>query len=323
MEQLQPYDFIILIILGVCTLRGFFKGMASQVATLALIIVTWWAAVQFSPAIAPSIKADPPWNRVLAIFLIFVVVYIGVTVFYRMVDGIIKKIRLKSFDRLLGAVFGLIKGIALGMILTFFAVTLSTMTCDKALSSKSGVYLSLLLEKTAKNLPEDVNGLLAKNLEAFRETLDNRMENSDESSLINSSSEKLNNYFTKAHAVQEIHENYKKLTNPADEKPSLNDSFSQENEEGFNISKLIQSLKPVQTPTQAPTQEKVNGRTTYDANPPITIPADPKIVPNSIFSQPDSPDPNRTSSSKQPIDPTDPQKLESIGQRWLELMLSE
>ena len=45
---------------------------------------------------------------------------------FRLVSGLIDRVRLKEFDRQMGALFGAAKGVLLCVAITFFAVTLST-----------------------------------------------------------------------------------------------------------------------------------------------------------------------------------------------------
>lgn len=50
---MQTYDLLMIVVLAAATLFGFVKGMAWQVAYLASLIVSYIAAVKFSPQLAP------------------------------------------------------------------------------------------------------------------------------------------------------------------------------------------------------------------------------------------------------------------------------
>jgi|GEM_PF-6558066 len=305
MESLQPYDIIILILLGVLTLRGFFKGAASQVATLVALIVTWWAAVKFSPVVTPMIKADPPWNKIVAIFLIFIAVYIAVRILHRMIAGMITRFRMKSFDRLFGAIFGLLEGIVLGMVVTFFAVTLTTFTCEKALQSKSGVILARFVEKIAKIFPEDVNQLVKKNLEAFQTTMAQQKANAGSDAPINTPSKSealISGLLHKSSMVSDLNTSYKSLVDPASQPPTLpaqTSTVSQEKDTGSGLfTRLLQTTN--NKPIQEPPELKNNA---IAENPPVTIAEKPG--PEKLVS---SPQMENTASDRK---------------RWLELILSE
>ena len=53
---MQSYDFLMLAVVIGCMVFGAWKGMAWQVASLASIVVSYFAAVNFSGAIAPMIS---------------------------------------------------------------------------------------------------------------------------------------------------------------------------------------------------------------------------------------------------------------------------
>ena len=55
---MPAYDILMLVVLVGCTLFGLWKGMAWQVASLASIVASYFAAVNFSGAIAPMISPD-------------------------------------------------------------------------------------------------------------------------------------------------------------------------------------------------------------------------------------------------------------------------
>ncbi|MCL2118999.1 MAG: CvpA family protein [Planctomycetaceae bacterium] len=173
---MQVYDIIILILVGWLTLRGAMKGMISQLASIAAVIASFWAAVRFGPVLEPimqsTFNAKPPWDKVLGITLAFVGASIAVMFLHRVLLKIISVIRMRKFDRLCGAMFGFLKGVLIGMILTFFAVMLSEQTRTLATQSRCGQILVLLIQRTQSLLPEDVSTLIEANLEGFRKQLE-------------------------------------------------------------------------------------------------------------------------------------------------------
>ena len=117
------YDLIMVLVLVGTTIFGFWKGMAWQLASLASLIVSYFGALRFSEQLAPVIKLDPPLNRFVAMLLIYVCSSFIIWMLFRLVAGAIDKVRLESFDRQLGAMFGFAKGVLLCVVITFFAVT--------------------------------------------------------------------------------------------------------------------------------------------------------------------------------------------------------
>jgi len=77
-----------------------------------------------------------------------------------------------DFDRQMGALFGLVKGVLWCLLITFFAVTLSETTRQWVLQSRSGYYTALLIQHGTPILPEDVRNVLGKYIKRLDEGLE-------------------------------------------------------------------------------------------------------------------------------------------------------
>ena len=164
------YDIFMLIVLVATTLWGVWKGMAWQVAALASVLVSAAVAVHCSPAVAPWIpwvSAQEPWNRYLAMLVLYLVTAAAIWIVFHQVSNIIDRVQLKDFDRQLGAVFGLAKGILYCVVITFFAVTLSEPARQKVLQSHSGDLIARGIRNANPGLPADVRTYLGKYIDEF------------------------------------------------------------------------------------------------------------------------------------------------------------
>lgn len=169
---MSPYDILMLVVLVGCTLFGLWKGMAWQLASLASLIVSYIVALKFSDAVAPHISDEAPWNRFLAMLILYIVTSLAIWLAFRVVAGVIDKVKLKEFDKQLGAAFGLAKGVALCLIVTFFAVSLSEPLRAKVQSSQSGYYISRLLDRAGPLIPEQFSEVLNPRVEELKHKLD-------------------------------------------------------------------------------------------------------------------------------------------------------
>jgi len=226
MSNMQVYDIIILIIVGWLTLRGAMKGMVSQLASIAALIASIWAAIRFSPVLEPILQsnfnAQPPWDKVSAIVIVFVGASIAVMLVKRVLAGIINAIHLKQFDRLCGALFGFLKGVLIGMILTFFAVMLSEQTRTMATQSPSGQILVRLIQHSQSLLPDEVSALIAANLEGFQK----QMGTADGAiGQIKTASDFKNAIEAAKNTVTQLTQRFSGSSDPADETPSLSDEI--------------------------------------------------------------------------------------------------
>ncbi|MBN1908510.1 MAG: CvpA family protein [Pirellulales bacterium] len=169
---MQWYDVLMLAVVVMTTLFGFWKGMAWQVTSLASLIVSAMVAIRFGPQVAPMISEQEPWNRFLAMLILYVLTSLGIWILFRLVAGAIDRVRLKEFDRQLGALFGLAKGVLLCVVITFFMVTLSEQARQAVLGTYSGRGIAVLIKNATPVLPEEITNVLGKYLDELDRKLD-------------------------------------------------------------------------------------------------------------------------------------------------------
>jgi membrane protein required for colicin V production len=170
---MQAYDFVMIAVLLGATLFGFVKGMAWQIASLASLVVSYFVALRFSGQIAPVFGDSEPWNRFVAMLVIYMACSFAIWVLFRAVAGAIERVKLREFDRQLGALFGFAKGVLLCAVITFFAVTLLPPAQKQSIvASRSGRYIGVLLDKTRAAVPPEYGDVLKPYLDKFEQRLD-------------------------------------------------------------------------------------------------------------------------------------------------------
>ena len=169
---LEVYDLGMLAVLLVAVVFGAWKGMAWQIASLASLVLSAAVAIRFSGPLAPLFSSSEPWNRFLAMFVLYLAVSLLIWIVFRMVSRGIDRVQLREFDRQAGALVGGLKGVALCLIITFFAVTLSEAARQAVLRSRSGYYIARLIQRAEPVLPEEVRGVLGGYIEELDRRLD-------------------------------------------------------------------------------------------------------------------------------------------------------
>lgn len=169
---MQPYDIAMLAIIGVTALHGFWKGMAWQIAALASLIVSYFVALRFSPDLAPYLSQQAPYNRFIAMLLIYLGTSLGIWLIFRAVSNALDNLKLRDFDRQVGGLFGIAKGVVVCVVVTFFAVTLTAEGRALVLKSKSGVYIARLIHEATPIMPEELRAELGPSLEKLDRGLD-------------------------------------------------------------------------------------------------------------------------------------------------------
>jgi len=169
---MQPYDIIMLVVLGVATLWGALRGMAWQIASLASVVGSSFVAVRYGEALAPHISESAMTNRVIAMLVLYLLTSLAIWMVFRLVATFIDRVRLKGFDRQMGALLGAAKGTLWCLLITFFAVTMSNHTRREVLISHSGYYMAALIERAEPLLPGEVRDVIGGYLEQLDRGLD-------------------------------------------------------------------------------------------------------------------------------------------------------
>lgn len=172
MSSLQTYDWIMLGVIAVAVLFGAWKGLAWQVASIAAIFVSYLVALRLHAPVAAWIRVDPPWNSFLAMFLIYAGCSLVIWIAFGFVRTFIDRFHLKSFDRQVGALIGGVKGGALCIVITLFAVTLLGPTKRQEIcQSRSGQLIARTINRLRGLVPEEVHEVLAPYLKKFDDAM--------------------------------------------------------------------------------------------------------------------------------------------------------
>ena len=114
------FDYIVLTVLGLSVLVSLVRGAVREVVALASWIVSGFVAIRFAPSVSalfPSVVTSPEIRVAAA----FIVVLVTCLLFFALVSLLLTKLMAKSgmngTDRTLGALFGLLRGLVILVLL--------------------------------------------------------------------------------------------------------------------------------------------------------------------------------------------------------------
>jgi uncharacterized membrane protein required for colicin V production len=178
--QLNYFDAFIALILLFTTLRGAAKGLVWQLAWIAAIVLCFTFSQSASTTIAGWLPIEPPLNRWVAMFILYLVAAFVAFAVAAKLHGWIEKAKFKELDRYLGAFFGLLKGTVFSLVVIFFAVTLSAATRDVALTSHSGYAAALIMDRLHPVFPDELRDVLFPYLYYLDDASDHPAQKEDE-----------------------------------------------------------------------------------------------------------------------------------------------
>ena len=158
MQALSAVDWMLLAVLGLSFLLGLWRGIVQEVLSL----TGWVAAFYVSQMYAPMAAAWLPMegsSQMLRYAAGFVVVFIAVLVATVLVSFVVKKlvsaVGLGPLDRLLGSLFGFMRGVVILLAVTVF-VGMTPMRDTEAWKQAQGTqWLQQFLHVLKPVLPAD------------------------------------------------------------------------------------------------------------------------------------------------------------------------
>jgi len=117
-------DYTILGVLGLSILVGLWRGLVSEVLSLAAWVVAFWVAWTFGPSVASQFEHSislPAARIALGYGLCFVAVLIVGALLRFIARRLLWSVGLSGLDRLLGMLFGFARGVLLVTLLVFLA----------------------------------------------------------------------------------------------------------------------------------------------------------------------------------------------------------
>lgn len=170
---MQTYDVLMLLVLVATTMFGFWKGLAWQLASLASLVASYFIALKFSPQIAPFFGDSEPFNRFVAMLAIYIASSFVIWALFRVVSGVIDKVKFKAFDHQMGALLGFAKGVLFCIGITFFAMTLlGPPQRQSIVDSRAGRYIVVLLDRTKAIVPPEIHDVIGPYIDTIEERID-------------------------------------------------------------------------------------------------------------------------------------------------------
>ena len=121
-------DIVILVLVAWCLVRGLMRGIISEVAGLLGVVVGFWAAYKWHPGMAASLsgwvthpdsvwQTHPHYLSIASFLILFVLVYLGVSLLGWAIKTITRIVSMGWADRLVGGIFGVAKAVLIGFVI--------------------------------------------------------------------------------------------------------------------------------------------------------------------------------------------------------------
>jgi membrane protein required for colicin V production len=121
---MTPFDYVVLAIMAISLLVGVTRGVVSEILALlawvaAFIAARMWAVPAGNLLLAEL--SDPLWRQLSGFVAVFVAVLIMFALVRWVTTLLLKAAGLRPLDRILGALFGIVRGILILLVLVLLA----------------------------------------------------------------------------------------------------------------------------------------------------------------------------------------------------------
>jgi len=158
---METYDMIMVGVLAGAVIWGLWKGLAWQIASLASFVGSYVLSFFFRLQLAQFLNVPAPWNIFLSMLILYVGTSLVIWVIFNVMSSMIDGLKLADFDKQLGGVFGLVKGLVLCSVITLFAVSLlGDEMAKKIISTKSGYYIAYGLDRLDMVIPAEWHSMV-------------------------------------------------------------------------------------------------------------------------------------------------------------------
>lgn len=118
------FDYCVLAVIAISLLLGISRGVVSELLALAAWVVAFLAARLWAQPVGDHLLAeltDPVWRPLAGFVAVFLAVLVSFALLRRLMALLLKAAGLRPLDRILGALFGILRGAAILLVLVVLA----------------------------------------------------------------------------------------------------------------------------------------------------------------------------------------------------------
>ncbi|MEY4595159.1 MAG: hypothetical protein RIQ47_1569 [Bacteroidota bacterium] len=161
-------DIFLGVVLLIGIVRGFLNGFVYEIANFGAFFLGLYCGFELAEMISPKVSellgAGPSTVRYVSLFLVFLTIWIGMILLSKLFEGLITVTMMGLFNKIAGALFGLVKFAVIASVLIYFFHKADTKYRWILPDTKAESKLYYPLLKTApfilpvlKNLEEEVD----------------------------------------------------------------------------------------------------------------------------------------------------------------------
>lgn len=168
---MNAFDIVVVVILAYSLIRGLFRGLVKELASIIGVLGGFFAAYSFYNLAAgylSGLVSNPAYRNLLAFLIIFCTVVILVNVLAIITQYLLKVVLLGWLDRLGGFGFGVVKGLLIVSVIFLALTAFLPKGTPLIRDSLCAPYVSVISEKLATLVSNEIKSEFSAKLEALK-----------------------------------------------------------------------------------------------------------------------------------------------------------
>jgi membrane protein required for colicin V production len=168
---MNPFDIVVVVIVGFCLIRGLFRGLIKELASIIAVLAGFYAAYTYYPQVAAMLSrwmSDVAYRNILSFTLIFCGIFLVISILGVIIKYLLKIAFLGWVDRFCGMGIGLIKGILIVSILLVMLTAFLPKGTPFLKKSLLAPYVSTVSEEMSKVVSKDMKRNFDDKLKEFK-----------------------------------------------------------------------------------------------------------------------------------------------------------
>jgi membrane protein required for colicin V production len=164
---MNTFDIIISAIFGYCLVRGLFRGLIKELASIIGVLSGFYAAYTYYQEVARMMSdwiSNTGYLNIVSFMIIFCFIFIIISIIGILIKYLLNIVFLGWIDRLFGAVFGMIKAILIASVLLITFTSFLPGGGSIIENSVLAPHVSMISEKMAKVISKDMKKEFQSNI---------------------------------------------------------------------------------------------------------------------------------------------------------------
>ncbi|MDJ0781042.1 MAG: CvpA family protein [Desulfosarcinaceae bacterium] len=170
---MNPFDILIIIIIVVTLIRGVFRGLVKELASIIGVLGGFYAAYSYYPFLGQPLGRwipQPGWANIVSFLIIFTVIYLIVSILGVIIKYLLSIAFLGWVDRLCGTLFGAFKGVLICAVLLVALIAFLPASSNIVRASMLSPYVKKIAHPMARMVTKEMRQRYNHNAEEVEKT---------------------------------------------------------------------------------------------------------------------------------------------------------